>query len=168
MNFTNLINLFELEFQSDEESVLHYNTNTSKITSKDLGAKKLFFDVKELLPGQLSCPYHYHSDKEEVFIIIDGEVTLRQNDKCKILKKWDLIFFSNSEEGAHQLFNHTNTTVKYLDLTTRFGTDICKYPDSKKINARNGEIYRMKDKVDYFDGEEEIPEFWTKSDVIVE
>lgn len=166
MDFTNLINLYELEFQSDEERVSHYNINSSKITSKDLGAKKLFFDIKELLPGQLSCPYHYHSDKEEVFIIIDGEVTLRQNDKCKILKKGDLIFFNNSEEGAHQLFNHTNTTVKYLDLTTRFGTDICKYPDSKKINAGNGEIYRMKDKVDYFDGEEEIPDFWTKPENI--
>ncbi|MDP5276577.1 cupin domain-containing protein [Chengkuizengella axinellae] len=162
MNFTNLINLHELEFQSEGTEYSHYNSNSSKITSKDLGAKKLFFDVKELLPRQLSCPYHYHSDQEEVFIIIDGEVTVRQNNECKILKKGDLIFFPNSEEGAHQLFNHTDNPVRYLDLTTRFGTDVCKYPDSNKINAGNGQIYKITDKVDYFEGEDEVPEFWTK------
>jgi uncharacterized cupin superfamily protein len=162
MNFTNIINLFNLEYKSNKENISHYNNNSSKITSKELGADKLFFDVTELQPGHLSCPYHYHSNHEEVFIIIEGEVTLRQNNKCKILKKGDLVFFTNSEEGAHQLFNHTNSSVKYLDLSTRIGTDVCKYPDSNKINAGSGDIYKINTKVDYYNGEEKIPDFWNK------
>ena len=164
MNFKNIINLHKLKYRSKGKRVPCYNINSSIITSHDLGAKKLFFDVKELLPGQLSYPYHFHSNNEEIFIIIDGEVTLRQNDKCKILKKGDLVFFPNSKQGAHQLFNHTNSTVRYLDLTTNYGTDICKYPDSNKINAGNGDIYRIDTRVDYFDGEEKMPEFWVDYD----
>lgn len=160
MEFKNIINLFNLEFYSKNKKIPHYNINHSKITSRNLGAEKMFFDVKELLPGQLSCPYHYHSHHEEVFIIIEGQATLRQNNECKIMKKGDLVFFPNSEKGVHQLYNHTDSPVKYLDLTTSMGTDICKYPDSDKINAGKGEIYKMETKVDYYHGEKEIPEFW--------
>ena len=162
MKFKNILNLYEVEMQSKNKRISHYNINFSIINSDDLGSKKLFFDVKELKPGQLSYPYHYHSDHEELFIIIDGEVTLRQNDNKQILKKGDLVFFPNTEEGAHQLLNHTDQIVKYLDLSTLFGTDICKYPDSNKLNAGSGEIYKMNDRVDYFEGEESIPHYWNE------
>ena len=73
------------------------------------------------------------------------------------------MFFPNTEEGAHQLLNHTDQIVKYLDLSTLFGTDICKYPDSNKLNAGSGEIYKMDDRVDYFEGEESIPYYWNEA-----
>ncbi|MBN2544819.1 MAG: cupin domain-containing protein, partial [Spirochaetes bacterium] len=156
----NIFNLNELKFKSKKRKLKYYNMNSSKLTSKDLGSEKLFFDVKELLPGQLSYPYHFHSDNEEVFIILEGEATLRQNNKKRKVKKGDLIFFPNRLKGAHQLFNHTDQMVRYLDLTTNFGNDICCYPDSKKINAGSGNIFKIEDKVDYFAGEEEKPKFW--------
>ena len=102
--------------------------------------------MKELLPGQLSYPYHYHSNNEEVFIIIEGEVTLRQNDKKKILKKGDLVFFSNSREKDP--ISYSTTQIQKSDiwiLTTRFGIDICKYPDSKKTSNGIGYFYRIKE-----------------------
>ena len=64
MDFKNVKNLYELKMKSNEKNLEYYNINSSEITSKDLGVKKLFFDIKELLPGQLSCPYHYHHDNE--------------------------------------------------------------------------------------------------------
>ncbi len=160
MGSKNIFNLFDLKFKSKNRKLNHYNMNSSMLTSGDLGSKKLFFDVKELLPGQLSYPYHYHSDNEEVFIIIEGEATLRQNNKKRIVKKGDLIFFPNTADGAHQLFNHSVQPVKYLDLSTNSGTDICRYPDSGKINAGSGNIFNISDKVDYFYGEEDMPDFW--------
>jgi len=162
MKKNNIINLYELAFKSKNRKIKHYNMNSSELTSGDLGAIKLFFDIKELLPGQLSYPYHFHSDNEEVFIIIEGEATLRQNNKKRIVKKGDLIFFPNTVEGAHQLYNHSGQSVKYLDLSTNLGIDICQYPDSGKINAGSANIFKMADRVDYFTGEEQIPDFWKK------
>ena len=60
MKFKNILNLYEVEMQSKNKRISHYNISSSIINSNDLGSKKLFFDVKELKPGQLSYPYHIH------------------------------------------------------------------------------------------------------------
>jgi len=140
----------------------HYNVNTSEITSENMDIEKIFFDVKELLPGQLSCPYHYHHGNEEVFLILEGNALLRQGNKIKDVHKGDLIYFKTGPDGAHQLHNNSDSRVLYLDLTTYTGTipDICEYPDSNKINYGNGNIYIKDKKITYFNGEENIPDFW--------
>jgi len=159
MNFKNIINLFELNLKSKGIDIDHYNINRSEITSKDLEVKKLSFDVKELLPGQLSCPYHYHHDIEEIFIILKGKALLRQDDKVKEVKEGDLIFFECGPKGVHQLYNNSDSKVLFLDLTTFIGIDICEYPDSNKINS-NRNIFIKDTQVTYYTGENKIPSFW--------
>ncbi|MGL1893677.1 MAG: cupin domain-containing protein [Spirochaetaceae bacterium] len=155
-----ILNLSSLEVKSKNSKVSHYNIKTSVVDSSTFGANKLGFDVKVLEPGQLSYPYHYHSDDEEIYIIIDGEVTLRQNNESSILLKGDMAFIKNSKDGAHQLYNHSSRPVRYLGVASKSDADICFYPDSNKINAGEGQIYKQETNVDYYDGEESIPTFW--------
>lgn len=156
----NIINLSQIGLKPDGSKVAHYDSNVSDIDSFDMGSKLLFFEVRELAPGKLSCPYHFHTDEEEVFIIIEGEALLRQNNSKRVVKKGDLLFFKRGPEGAHQLFNHTDLPMKYLDLSTNRDTGRVQYPDSNKISVGDGHIYKQDDQVDYYSGEINIPDFW--------
>lgn len=148
----------------DKSSVSHYSTMVSEIDSFDMDSKLLFFDIRELPPGNLSCPYHYHTDEEEVFVVIEGEAQLRQNGKKELISKGDIIFFKSGEAGAHQIYNHSDKPFKYLDLSTNRDYGYCVYPDSKKVNIGNGHIYTEDDQVSYYEGERDLPDFWTEKD----
>ena len=160
MKSENIINLSEIGMKPDKSKVDFYDSNVSILDSLDMGSRLLYFDVRELPPGKLSCPYHFHTDEEEVFIILEGQALLRQNNVKRVVKKGDLLFFKSGPEGAHQLFNHTDLPMKYLDLSTNRDTGHVEYPDSKKINIGDGHIYKQDDQVEYYDGESNIPEFW--------
>lgn len=75
------------------------------------------------------------------------------------MKKGDLIFFQTGKEGAHQFYNNSDETFKYLDLVVLTQGEACEYPDSNKINCC-GELYLKKDKVTYYHGEEKPSAFW--------
>lgn len=154
------MNVNTVRMRTKNKRIPIYDIKSSVISAELLGLKKLMFDVKELEPGQLSYPNHYHSDNEEMFLIIEGQVTLRNNGEIKILVAGDLVVFKTGEEGCHQLLNHTEDIVRYLDLSTNQDSDICYYPDSNKINSGSGNIYKIEEKVDYFEGEESLPSFW--------
>lgn len=160
MSISNVISLKTVELRDRDSSVPHFKSKSSIVDSGNFKSKKLGFDIKVLEPGKLTYPYHYHSQVEEVYVIIEGEVTVRQKNEKKVLKEGDLIFFETGENGVHQLFNHSDKPVRFLGIANKNSSDICKYPDSGKINAGKGDIFRLKDKVNYYDGEEVIPGFW--------
>jgi uncharacterized cupin superfamily protein len=85
-------------------------------------------------PGKYSYPYHFHRNPEELFVILLGKAILRKfNNKFVEIAENDILFFEMGQEGAHQLYNHTDKPCIYLDLRTINGVDICEYPDSGKI-----------------------------------
>lgn len=155
-----VFNVNEVEVKSRNRRVSHYDFKSSVVDSSTFGAEDLGFDVKVLDPGQLSYPYHYHTSVEEIYIILEGEVTLRKKNEAKILKKGDLVYLEKSKSGAHQLYNHSSKPVRYLGVSSKNKDDNCYYPDSNKINVGNKHIFKLDSNVDYFDGEEEVPKFW--------
>ena len=132
-------------------------------TNKGIIPKNLNFDLRQLNPGQYSAPYHYHRFAEELFMVVEGSMTLRTEEGLEIVKGGDLIFFEMGEKGAHQVFNHTQEPCIYLDIRTFIGYDVAEYPDSDKIlMAPSYEIYKKGIKVSYFEGEENVAEKWQK------
>lgn len=129
---------------------------------KHIGAKKLGYSVTVLQPGKKVCPFHNHHVAEEMFLILEGEGTLRFGDQEYPIKKHDVIACPpGGREVAHQIVNTSNKPLKYFCLGTEEECDICEYPDSDKMLAVAGasdkrrfrHISRMKDAVDYFQGE---------------
>lgn len=122
-------------------------------------SEKLGFNITTLDPGNLFCPYHLHHLEEELIFVIDGAITVRQNDEKKILNKGDLIFFKTGV--AHQILNHTDKPAKLLAISNKDANDICEYPDSNKIYMRSQKkIYKMGTELQYMDGENQRPIFW--------
>jgi uncharacterized cupin superfamily protein len=128
-----------------------------------MGANKLGFHAEILPPKCFSCPYHFHHSEEELFLVLEGEATLRQADRFRKVAKGDLIFFPNNPEGAHQFYNHTDRPFKFFALSTMDKFEVCEYPDSKKTYiARIKKLFQLGQEVDYWQGEEDPKRFWPK------
>ncbi|WP_197467176.1 cupin domain-containing protein [Collimonas arenae] len=45
-------------------------------------ASKLGASIDIVAPGKITCPYHFHYAQEEMFVILEGDGTLRVAGKC--------------------------------------------------------------------------------------
>ena len=142
-----------------------FNVRRARI-SRQAGARDLGLSLWELPPGQAAYPYHFHLVEEELVIVLDGRPSLRTPGGWRELEEGDVVSFLVGEEGAHQLVNRTDETVRFLAFSPNGTPDICIYPDSGKLAAYERrpdggglrELYRRSDAVDYWEGEEAPPE----------
>lgn len=158
-----IFNVKTLPYNLKQAPIPEFSWHTSPRLAELVKSRHLQFDVRSLDPGKYSYPYHFHRNAEELFVILSGEATLRTPDGFKKVSEGDVIFFETGPEGAHQLYNHTQEPCRFLDIRTVSDLDVCEYPDSGKINILPyQEVYKTKDKVDYYMDEEKVSEKWSK------
>ena len=135
--------------------------------STHLGASKLVYNITEVAAGMRAFPFHNHHTNEEMFLILDGEGTLRYGEEEFPVKKGDVIACpSGGRETAHQLINTGTEVLRYFALSTTIDTDVFQYPDSGKFGVVAGRkpgtrpleapfagFYVEDTRVDYWDGE---------------
>lgn len=123
-------------------------------------ALKLGASVDTVAPGMRSCPYHFHYAQEEMFIVLEGEGTLRVAGEMLPIHAGDVMFIPPGPAYPHQIINTSSAPLKYLSISTRDNPEIVEYPDSGKYLAsansggdRFSRMHREKDDLDYWDGE---------------
>lgn len=124
-------------------------------------ARKLGASVDVVAPGNRSCPYHFHHAQEEMFIILEGNGTLRVAGEMLALHSGDVIFIPPGPEYPHQIINTSDAPLKYLSISTRETPEVAEYPDSGKYQAivTDGDQHRLRtlqrteNGLDYWDGE---------------
>lgn len=127
----------------------------------EMNATKLGFNVHTISPGNFSCPYHFHHEEEELFLILEGRAMLRQSNQYREVTQGDLIFFRVGPEGAHQFYNHTSSPCKVLAISTRDAREVVEYPDSKKIYVSQiKKLFSSDSEVDYWKDENNPKSFW--------
>jgi uncharacterized cupin superfamily protein len=118
------------------------------------------FDI--VPPGKRACPYHFHYAQEEVFIVIEGQGTLRVAGEMLPIRAGDVISIPPGPEYPHQIINTSDAPLKYLSLSTLEFPEVCEYPDSGKYLAytrtggpllQRGRMHRADTDLDYWDGE---------------
>lgn len=112
------------------------------------------FDI--VPPGKRSCPYHLHHAQEEMFIVIEGEGTLRVAGEHVPIRAGDVMFIPAGPEYPHQILNTSDRPLKYLSVSTREQPEIVEYPDSAKILTSGRDMRLMQrrgEDLDYWDGE---------------
>ena len=153
--------LADIELKQNLSTVSDFSWKAGLPLAEISGSKYLNFDIKSLFPGKFSYPYHFHRNAEELFVILEGEATLRSPKGYQTVSKGDLIFFEEGPEGAHQFYNHGDQPLLYMDLRTKANVDVCEYPDSGKINILPAmDIFRKDSRVPYYTGEEGVREKW--------
>jgi len=153
--------LSEIELKKNNSPIPHFSWKSSLPLEEISKSKYLHFDIKSLFPGKFSYPYHFHRNAEELFIILEGESTLRSPEGYQTISKGDIIFFEEGSSGTHQLYNHSDEQLIYIDLRTKANIDVCEYPDSGKISILPAlDIFEKGSKVSYYTGEECVRDKW--------
>jgi uncharacterized cupin superfamily protein len=128
---------------------------------RQAGCERLGLSLFEVPPGEAAYPYHYHLTEEEVLIVLEGRPSMRTPDSWDELSPGEVLAFPRGGQGAHQLVNHGDETVRFLAVSTSGEPDIIIQPDSGKLGAyerrpEGGGLrswFRASDKVDYYEGE---------------
>ncbi|QSB17934.1 cupin domain-containing protein [Pseudomonas sp. 15A4] len=137
-----------------------YESHAARLGT-DTAAQKLGASVDIVAPGKRSCPYHFHYAQEEMFVILDGEGTLRVAGQMLPIRSGDVIFIPPGPEYPHQIINTSDAPLKYLSISTCETPEVCEYPDSGKYQAMvtlNGArafaaVQRPDATLDYWEGE---------------
>jgi len=132
-----------------------YETRCARL-SDGTAARKLGGGFDVVAPGKRSCPYHFHHNEEELFIVLRGRGTLRVDGEFLPIEAGDVIFVPPGREYAHQIVNDSEAPLEYLSFSTQESVEVVEYPDSGKLMARapgTRQITRRQDAVDYWEGE---------------
>lgn len=106
-----------------------------------------------VLPGKASAPAHCHSLEEEIFIVLDGEGTLRLDDEQTPVRAGNVIS-RPAGTGVSHTFSAGEQGLTFLAYGTRERGDVCYYPRSRKVLLRGVGVYVSVADLDYWDGED--------------
>lgn len=131
-----------------------------------LGMEKMGCTLVELEAGKKAWPYHLHYGLEELFIIMEGNGSIRYDGDNHDIRAGDIIFAPTGEGTAHQIINTSNATLRYLAVSTMVSPDMCYYPDSGKYagyaftteGLKKAFIAHENNIAGYWDGEVETEE----------
>jgi uncharacterized cupin superfamily protein len=157
-------NMDEIELRDMQRAPL-YETRGGRVIGPGVAgavARKLGASIDIVPPGKVTCPYHFHYAQEEMFVILEGEGTLRVAGEHVPVQAGDVIAIPPGPEFPHQLINTSSASLKYLSISTQEAPEICEYPDSSKYLAYagtkgpllgEGKMHRAETDLDYWDGE---------------
>ena len=147
-------NVQEVSFERQTREPL-YDTRCGSVSDGTV-ARKLGANYDELPAGKRSCPYHFHHAQEELFVILEGEGSLRVAGEMVPVRAGDVVFIPPGPEYPHQFINTSDATMRYLSISTQEHPEICEYPDSGKYGAFTQGFraaQRTSANLDYWDGE---------------
>ena len=151
------VDLNESSFEYDPEDPEGFRAGMNRV-GPSLGASRTGASLYELPPGQAVCPYHYEYGEEEWVLVVSGQATIRTPEGTSEVGPMGLVFFPTGPEGAHQISNHTDSTVRVLMWSEVVFPTATSYPDSGKVGVYTGDkaedlIVRRSSAVEYYDGE---------------
>ena len=107
--------------------------------AEHIGAHALGAGLHVVPPGKRAWPFHNHHINEELFVILDGEGTVRIGEAEHPVRTGDVIGAPpGGRETAHQIINTGTRELRYLCISTQIPSEIVEYPDSNKVAAYVG------------------------------
>lgn len=102
----------------------------SYLPLSDAGGLTQFGAALETLhPGKQSSQMHWHSHEDEFLFVLEGTLTVVENEVETQIGPGDACAWKAGDETAHCLRNHTQAPVRYLIVGTRStDEDNCTYP----------------------------------------
>ena len=128
------------------------------------GAEHLGASVYELAPGD-EMVFHYHLQREELLIVLSGELSLRTAAGWEQLPEGEVVAFPRGERGTHGYRNDSDRPVRALMISEMTGPNISIYPDDNQVGIfdagqraerRFGALFNVADAVADYGGKAEI------------
>ncbi|GAC1303396.1 MAG: hypothetical protein NVSMB21_02530 [Vulcanimicrobiaceae bacterium] len=119
-----------------------------------IGAERLGYRLTRVPPGRTSCPAHWHTAEEELFVVLAGRATLVTPAGRTPLRTGDYVAFATRPHGAHKIVNDSAEPCEILMVANVDRADVCYYPDSQKLSVGAADtIVRDRPALDYWAGE---------------
>lgn len=151
----NRINLDELRYEQFEGAKGKYRSRDAEVGFW-IGAERLGYQIVRLPPGARFCPVHAEFSEEELFIVFDGEPSIRTPHETLRCRPGDFIAFPVGLRHAHQVLNESDADATLLLLGQNQEQNVVYYPESDKLLASTlgvRWIVRNAPQLDYYDGE---------------
>jgi uncharacterized cupin superfamily protein len=104
--------------------------------------------------GTRGYPHHCHSAEEELFVILDGNGTLRLGEELIAVRPGHVIARPPGTGVAHSFIAGDDEPLVMLAYGTRDPNDMGYFPDSNKFTLCGLHIRGRIELLDYWDGEE--------------
>ena len=94
-------------------------------------------NLMRLPPGNWSSQRHWHSHEDEFVLVLEGELTLIEDDGVTVLRAGDCAAFPKGTGNGHHMINQSDRTAVYLEVGSRAADDvaICSDVDLMSSNA---------------------------------
>lgn len=139
MTFFNLAKLASMKIGKIED--LEARELTAQKTSEKLSLARSLSDfakIETLLvhqevipPGRRTAAAHYHSAKEEMFLVLSGTPSVWIEGEVTRLKAGDFVGFNARERKAHMLLNLSDAPATVLTIGTNPPDDKVTFVDAQ-------------------------------------
>jgi uncharacterized cupin superfamily protein len=104
------------------------------------GLTQFGVNIVTLEPGSWSSHRHWHGKEDEFIYVVEGEVTLVDDDGPHVLRPGMCAGFKAGSGNGHHLQNNSKAPCTYLEVGTRADVDSVTYSDidMKAVKARGG------------------------------
>lgn len=101
------------------------------------GLRDFGVNLMTLPPGGWSSQRHWHSDEDEFVYVLEGELTLVEDDGQTLLRAGECAAFPKGTGNGHHLKNQSSVVAVYLEVGSRNPNDLttCSDIDMMSSNA---------------------------------
>jgi uncharacterized cupin superfamily protein len=104
-------------------------TRTRRRVGDAGGLKDFGVNLMTLPPGGWSSQRHWHSDEDELVYVLEGELTLVEDDGESLLRAGDCAAFPKGTGNGHHLKNLSSAIAVYLEVGSRNPNDLTTCSD---------------------------------------
>jgi uncharacterized cupin superfamily protein len=127
-------------------------TREKRALGDQFGLTQFGANLTTLPPGCWSSLRHWHAKEDEFIYVLEGEITLVDDDGKYVLKPGMCAGFKAGVQNGHHLINRGNRTAHYLEIGSRMADEDVTYPDTDlKVTRTAGGpyVYIRKDGTPY-------------------
>jgi uncharacterized cupin superfamily protein len=128
--------------------------------AEQAGAEHLGLTVYEL-PPSTGMHFHYHLQREELLLVLEGTVAVRTAAGWEDVPEGDVRAFPRGERGVHGYENRTDVPVRLLMFSEQNAPNVSVYPDAGQVGIydvappqqrRFGALFNLDDAVEGYGG----------------
>lgn len=99
----------------------------SAVLTDELGLKDMFVHHEIIPPGRRSSGAHFHSRREEMVLVLEGQVKAWCNGTELVLASGDYVGFPPGSANAHCLINESDAPARVLVICSNPPDDHVEY-----------------------------------------
>jgi uncharacterized cupin superfamily protein len=109
------------------------------------GLQDFGINLMHLPPGNWSSQRHWHSHEDEFVYVLEGELTLVEDDGETLLRAGDCAAFPKGTGNGHHMINKSGALAVYLEIGSRVPADVATCSDVDIMSANSDGRFVHKD-----------------------